>query len=486
MSNEIRLKTKEWERLLTYDQQQKYRSAIRQGWFSDYQGLGWRHETFYGAYIWKYPKCVKVMNLFRDIVGRKPQWEDVTDDNLRDLYDEFQRIYAPNTVKTLCATIKAVIRENNPTRNIPSPTFGKILRAKTVPVQAVYLTDEEIKRFASCNVRGRNQRYIQRMFVMECLCGARRSDCERISAANIDDTGRYLVYVAQKTKTEVKVPIHKKLRPFLTCGTADEPIGGVSETTFNRNIQAICRICGIDNRVKVFHGGVYKTGPKWKFVTTHTGRRSFATNLSKKGVPLEQIALMMGHMNGNTPNIQMTQHYIVGKPEIDSSTLKYFGVYDADYPKIKDDDEVIGKKVEQTITEEDDMFEIYVKSEQQKLADACVEKYREKLAGLLRDAFNEKIGGYEELRQKLITLDHEFNEELMQHSGEYIELVNDILADIDNSRIDEPFELFVARWDRVYTKHWVDDEGRPVDEYGKLLSDDGKYSVFEVIKGGKQ
>ena len=500
MSEEIRLKTKEWERLLTYDQQQKYRNAIAQGWFSDYHGNGWRHETFYGAYIWKNPKYVKIVNIFRDIIGHKPTWDDITDDNLRDLYDEMQRVYAPNSVRTLCATIKAVIRENNPTRDIPSPTFGKILRAKTVPVQSVFLNDEEVRRIAAYHVRGRNQRYIQRMFVMECLCGARRSDCERISSANIDSSGRYLVYVAQKTKTEVKVPIHKRLRPFLVCGTGDEPPGGVSENTFNRNIQEMCRACGIDNNVKIFHGGKYLTGPKWKFVTTHTGRRSFATNLSQKGVPLEQIALMMGHMSGNTPNISMTLRYIVGKPEIDSSTLRIFGVYDEDYPVVKEDDEIIAEDVtdttpaEETETEfetlteptTDDMLKLHVKDEQQMLADACVEKYQKILANIVKKAFDGEIDDYDVLRKTLWHFDHAFNEELMQYSGEYYELTKPLLESISNCHVDVPYEQFTAHWYHIYHNHWEDSQGRPVDENGNLLSDDGKHRVFEVVKCNNQ
>ena len=173
------------------------------------------------------------------------------------------------------------------------------------------------------------KRYVQRMFLMECLCGARYSDCQRITPENIDDTGHFLVYVAQKTKTEVRVPLHKKLRPFLVCGTGVEPLPGeISEMTFNRTLRDICHECGIDTNTKVFKAGKEETGKKYLFISSHTGRRSFATNLSKKGVPLEQIAVMMGHLSNGKPNIQMTQRYIVGKTEIDSNTLKLFGVYD--------------------------------------------------------------------------------------------------------------------------------------------------------------
>lgn len=53
-----------------------------------------------------------------------------------------------------------------------------------------------------------------------------------------------------------------------------------------------------------------------------------------------KIALMMGHLVNGRPNMQMTMRYIVGKPEIDSSTLRIFGVYDEDYLKVATDDEL--------------------------------------------------------------------------------------------------------------------------------------------------
>ena len=331
MTEELRIKTRDWERLLTPVQQEKYKAAIKQGWFADYHGNAWRHNTFYGAYIWKYPKFIKVARMFEELLGHKPLWEDITDDNLRDLFEKIKENYAPNSAKTVCATIKAVIRENDATKDIPSPSFGKILRTKAVPVQSVYLTDEEINKIINYNPKGQTKRYVQRMFLMECLCGARYSDCQRITPENIDDTGHFLVYVSQKTKTEVRVPLHRKLRPFLVCGTGTEPLPGeVSEMTFNRVLREICGDCGINANTKVFRAGKEETGRKNRFVSSHTGRRSFATNLSKKGVPVEQIAVMMGHTSNGKPNIQMTMRYIVGKTEIDSNTLRIFGVYDKD------------------------------------------------------------------------------------------------------------------------------------------------------------
>jgi integrase len=335
MSKQI-LKTREWERLLTYEQKEKYKNAIRQGYFSTYHGLSWRHDTFYGAFIWKHPERVQIIKRFENLIGHRPGWEDLTDDNIRDLFEDLASHYSPNSVKTLCAELSAVIRENDATRNIPSVNFSSILKAKKEPSQAVYLTMEEIKRIRDYNPRTKIGKRVKRLFMIECLTGARMSDCLRLSTDNISEDGRALVYVSQKSKIEVTVPIHRWLRPFLVdteFNKRDIPL-----CSYNRVLREICIDCGIDERVKLFQKGQNVSGPKYDFVSSHTGRRSFATNLSKKGVSIEQIALMMGHMSGNVPNVSMTQHYIVGKMSIDSRVFDLFGAYEKDEP-VSDYDE---------------------------------------------------------------------------------------------------------------------------------------------------
>ena len=311
------LQSRNYETLLTYTQQKKYSAAITQGYFNNYDGLAWRH-TFYGAWLWKHPNRVKVLSRFRELLGHTPDWPDI-----RDFREALCAHYAPNSIRTICAEINAVIRENAPTKVIPSQTYGAIMRQKRDTVQAVFLTDDEIHRIHLYTPHTLAARHVKRMFMLECLTGARRSDCERLSAANLNPTGRTLTYVAQKTGTEVTVPVHKWLRTYLKRTSPSEP-ESVATSTYSRLIREICQRSGISTRVKVFSAGSYKSGPKYMFVTSHSGRRSFATNLSRKGVSLEQIALLMGHMTGNVPNITMTQRYIVGKMKIDASVFKIF------------------------------------------------------------------------------------------------------------------------------------------------------------------
>lgn len=313
--------------MLSYEQQKKYACPIRMGYFNNYHGLAWRH-TFWGAYIWKHPKRLKALQWFEQILGHRPEWEDITDDNLRDFKETLSEHYAPNSVRTMCAEICALIRQNQETKKIPSAGFSKAMKAKKDVSQAIYLSDEEIKRIHNFVPHGNGYRFVKRMFMIECLTGARHSDCLRMSTLNIDESGRTITYVTKKTHTEVTVPIHKWLKQYLVPSCPAEP-KEMAGTHFNEALRKICKWVGIDTHTKIYTHGEYVSGPKYKFVSSHTGRRSFATNLANKGISIEQIALMMGHLSGNTPNVQMTQKYIVGKFKLDSKVFRVFGTDDA-------------------------------------------------------------------------------------------------------------------------------------------------------------
>ena len=63
---------------------------------------------------------------------------------------------------------------------------------------------------------------------------------------------------------------------------------GSNETIYNRYIKEVCRLAGIDSvidwsfRDPKTKRYVSKKVPKWKAVTSHIGRRSFATNFYGK------------------------------------------------------------------------------------------------------------------------------------------------------------------------------------------------------------
>ena len=89
---------------------------------------------------------------------------------------------------------------------------------------------------------------------------------------------------------------------------------------YNKAIRRLCKRAGLTERVKVFKAGEHDKGEKWEFVSSHTARISFASNLANLGVPLIDISRMLGHTS-----VVTTQRYIINtKPELDARALRYF------------------------------------------------------------------------------------------------------------------------------------------------------------------
>lgn len=306
---------------LSYDESKKYHIAANKGYLTSYSNA-WRH-TFVGAYVWKYPNRTQVLDIMQTLLERFPEWDDLTNEFLLDVKNEMSRRgLAANSQRTMMAELKAVINLYKDSRVIPiKDGYQKILSAKAEPSQAIFLNEDELETFGIYSPQNDLQRWVQRCFMVEALTGARHEDSVNLSAANCDSSTGMLKYVASKTKTEVTVPVHRLLMPFLSDTKKYE----CHLASFNSCLRIICRNLGFNEPTTLFAHGIMATQPKYMFVSSHTGRRSFATNLYLRGVPLETIATLMGHMSAGRPDIQMTLRYICAQRAItDDKVLNFF------------------------------------------------------------------------------------------------------------------------------------------------------------------
>lgn len=303
---------------LTWEQKRKFRSAIAYGYFDNYEDnpRQWKH-TFVGTFLWRYPSRTATLNRLCDIAGHQPSWDEITDELLRDFADETQDCMALSSARTICAELKAVLNENK--RKIPSEEFMRILTLKNEISQAIYLTREEMMRIIGYKPLSDLERVVKRNFIIEFLTGARLCDAERLTINHCDVETGTLSYVPQKTPgIIVTVPVDErlKLRTFL-ADTIDRPC---DTPTFNDTIRRICRLCDIDTECTIFRRGQSVTAPKWQLVSSHTARRSFATNLYLAGVSIEDIAILMGHGK----NIETTKRYLCAERQLSTNVMAYF------------------------------------------------------------------------------------------------------------------------------------------------------------------
>lgn len=303
---------------LSFIENKKYANAINHGYFDDYDNdpRAWKH-TFVGAFIWRNPRRVAAMERFREVLGHIPTWEDITDINLEDFADEIKRRYAANTAHTTFAEVKAIIHRYEYEVTIPSKRYTQILSVRTEPSQNVYLTEEEIERIHYWHPITRVEKWVKRIFLIEAYTGARNCDSLRLSIENCDSRTDTLTYVSQKTKTKISVPVHENLMPYLRARIDEQP---PVASSFNETLRRICQECGINEQVTVYRFGKQTTAEKWRLVSSHTGRRSFATNLYLRGVHPSTIAHFMGH---SSPDITL-KRYILAHVEADENAMKFF------------------------------------------------------------------------------------------------------------------------------------------------------------------
>lgn len=244
----------------------------------------------------------QLIRFMREALGKNEvTWDDMTSLNLDRICEYISNKVTPNSARTYFAIIKAFLNRYKDENIMPKNNAKMVLKSKQTPSQNVFLTEEEISRIERYVPESECEMDVKAAFLIECYLGARRSDVKNITEKDIRD-GR-VVYVSKKTQIQCSVPVHKNLMKYLLYKPKKERALAV----YIYAIQKICKSVGINQRVRLFYHGSMKEGPKYEFVGSHTARRSFCTNLARRGADIYTIAALAGHGQ----NVLMTQRYIV-------------------------------------------------------------------------------------------------------------------------------------------------------------------------------
>lgn len=221
-----------------------------------------------------------------------------------------------NSARVYMANIKAVL--NIYADELPGKDLS-LLNVKAEATVSVFLDAGELKKLEKYarTLKGKERMYTL-YFLCSAWCGARVSDIRRIGPDSIH-RGR-LVYVCEKTGAKAEVPVKKGLDTWLAELETLRQANQFCERTYNRIIKDVCKRAGICSEVRGFRGGKEIKSQKWEQVSTHTARRSFATNLYLAGCDLYTIGRMMGHSSAD-----MTRRYICsGIRDMDEGMKRFF------------------------------------------------------------------------------------------------------------------------------------------------------------------
>jgi len=205
-----------------------------------------------------------------------------------------------NTIGKLITNIKVVMREALEFGYTDNMIFThRKFRSASVETDMVYLNNEEVKELGKLDLskEPRLDR-VRDLFLVGCYTGLRFSDLSKISAGAIDGD---IIWVTQiKTGDRVHIPLRTEVKDIISKYDGQFP-QAISNQKFNEYLGEVCAKCELLKKevaIQTFTAGKRMSivRPKYEFITSHTARRSFATNeyLARDLQPAE-IRSITGH-----------------------------------------------------------------------------------------------------------------------------------------------------------------------------------------------
>ncbi|SDK79434.1 Site-specific recombinase XerD [Salinimicrobium catena] len=207
---------------------------------------------------------------------------------------------ASNTVGKHIKTLKTFMNEATDRGYNTNLAFKK-RKFKTLREESdsIYLTLDELEKFEKLDLSASPRlEKVRDLFLIGCYTGLRFSDFTQIKPENIITEKSIIQVRTQKTGERVSIPLHKTVKKILAKYDNHLPKAYTNQV-MNRYLKDVASLAGLKETVEttITRGGkVEKTlSKKYDLVSTHTARRSFATNLYLADVPSISIMKITGH-----------------------------------------------------------------------------------------------------------------------------------------------------------------------------------------------
>lgn len=227
--------------------------------------------------------------------------------------------YSRNTIGSHFKQIKVFMRVAHEIDKLHDNMDYQQFKVDSETADTIYLREDELLKIhnlvidenlvrSACKDNKRNNilskikalNIIKNKFLIGAYTALRVSNFNQIQEYNI---GNEVITILPKKGSSlrkpqpIKIPMHRVVKEILANGF--DPSIKVSDQKINKHIKEICKFANINDKVVLYRteGGVVveRVYEKWEVVTTHTARRSAATNLYKAGVPRKSIMMLTGH-----------------------------------------------------------------------------------------------------------------------------------------------------------------------------------------------
>lgn len=231
-------------------------------------------------------------------------------------YLEDKESLSENTIGKYITNLKTICLHAKDSGIETHPELSKVIGFRE-ETEIIYLTLEEIEKIKNKKIENEAQNNAKDWLIIGCFIGQRGGDLLKLTKDNLTvKRGIELIELTQeKTKQKVAIPIHHEVKEILDRRNGNFP-KPISQQKFNKHIKEVAKEAGLkykiegrllDTDTKRKVKGTYE---KWKLVSSHICRRSFASNFYGK-----QPTSLLIKITGHSTEKQFLQY--IGKTDID-------------------------------------------------------------------------------------------------------------------------------------------------------------------------
>lgn len=256
--------------------------------------------------IAKYKTTLLLIIDFAKVWPRKVEFKNIDLEFYKDFTEFLQNRphkkgagYSLNAIGKHIQTLKTVL--NHATENgantytaYQSKKF-KVLKEES---ENVYLTESELTKIQNLDLSANTRlERVRDLFLIGCWTGLRFSDLSSLDTSK-HLKGQFIEIEQYKTGSKVVIPLHPVAKGIFQKYNFLLP-PSISNQKYNDYIKEVCKMAGVNEKAQkgITKGGIRVVTffEKWEMISSHTARRTFATNAYKKGIPALTISQITGH-----------------------------------------------------------------------------------------------------------------------------------------------------------------------------------------------
>lgn len=222
----------------------------------------------------------------------------------------FGENYAQNTIAKALKVVKTICNHAKKRGMTVSNELDEV-KLRSVETETIYLTPEDLNSIQELKNIPEYLDNARDWLLISCYTGQRISDFMRYEKDMISlatnkkgEIIQLLEFNQVKTKSPISLPLDPKVIQILENRSGRFP-RKISDQTYNRFIKEVCQRAGLTYQVFGSKKNVVSPNEKkyrkkvdnyekWELVTSHIGRRTFATN-NFGSIPVSYLAYITGH-----------------------------------------------------------------------------------------------------------------------------------------------------------------------------------------------